>query len=123
MGASGNSCNGRGPCDVDTGKCGCPVVKEGCTSCGANECGDRAKCGAPYFGQSCEFERCPNDCSTRGACNNQDGSCACTDDEAGNPYFGPSCEFNLQWSFNSQSKGGSIYCWFQAQRGPSTQEH
>ena len=91
--ASGNSCNGRGPCDIDTGKCGCPVVKEGCTSCGANECGDRAKCGAPYFGQSCEFERCPNDCSSRGACNNQDGSCACTNDEAGNPYFGPSCEF------------------------------
>jgi len=92
--SSGNSCNGRGPCNVDTGKCGCPTVREGCGSqCGSNECKDRSKCGSPFFGESCEFERCPNDCTQRGQCNNQNGACACANDEAGNPFFGPSCEF------------------------------
>jgi len=96
--SSGNSCNGRGPCDINTGRCGCPVVVEGCktpqgSNCAPNECNDRNECGNPYFGESCEFERCPNDCMKRGGCNHQTGACTCDNDEKGDPFFGPSCEF------------------------------
>lgn len=89
---SGNACNGRGPCNPDNGKCGCPIVKEG-NAAGPDECNDRERCGNPYFGSSCEFERCPNDCMDRGDCNHQTGKCSCGKDERGNPFYGPSCEF------------------------------
>eukprot|EP00658_Telonema_sp_P-2_P076824 TRINITY_DN680_c0_g2_i1.p1 TRINITY_DN680_c0_g2~~TRINITY_DN680_c0_g2_i1.p1 ORF type:complete len:959 (+),score=264.83 TRINITY_DN680_c0_g2_i1:31-2877(+) len=92
--ASGNACNGRGPCDVHTGKCGCPVVREGCgKQCGANECAEQMHCGSPFFGPSCELERCPNDCLGRGSCDHNTAKCACSKDRNGTPYYGPSCEF------------------------------
>merc|ERR1711998_728241 len=86
---SGNACNGRGPCDTETGLCGCPKIKTGCgDNCARNECNDQNRCGTPYFGDSCEFERCPNDCLMRGSCAINSGACQCNKE-----FFGPSCDF------------------------------
>eukprot|EP00658_Telonema_sp_P-2_P040557 TRINITY_DN28_c0_g2_i1.p1 TRINITY_DN28_c0_g2~~TRINITY_DN28_c0_g2_i1.p1 ORF type:complete len:1025 (+),score=241.77 TRINITY_DN28_c0_g2_i1:2-3076(+) len=69
---SSNACNGHGACVPEEGRC---------------------ECQTPYFGQSCEFTKCPKDCGgeTKGTCDTNTGTCACKQSPIA--YNGPSCEF------------------------------
>merc|ERR1712093_383114 len=67
---SANACDGRGACIPTSGKC---------------------ECQKPYFGNSCEQTKCPQDCSGKGTCDFNTGVCACKQSPI--KYDGPSCMF------------------------------
>merc|ERR1711871_1938435 len=90
-------CSNKGTCDRKTGTCSCFPGYDGVacqrTTC-PNNCNDRGTC--------CELQECPSgadpvdgygneagrDCSGRGICNYNDGTCSCF-----SGYYGTRCQF------------------------------
>merc|ERR1712196_249598 len=94
---SGSACNGRGACCVEK-KAG-EAPQDACPSTPATTAYGTCSCNEMYWGKSCEFEKCPENCRGRGTCNDVTGHCACN-----KGWHGHACEF--QSCPNDCSGGG-----------------